>query len=97
MSFIKSENNSYPRSPVGVATTEDFVKEMQQGNNNILVAVRCRPFTNQEIQRDPTPVVHILDEKFLVISPPNSEFNSKKFRLQEKQYTRFTIKRQNFC
>ena len=87
MSLIKSENNSYPRSPVGGATTEDFVKEMQQGNNNILVAVRCRPFTNQEIQRDPTPAVHILDEKFLVISPPNSEFNSKKFRLQEKQYT----------
>jgi len=69
--------------------TEDYVKQLQEGSNNILVAVRSRPLTKKEVEIDETPVVYVVDDKVVVLMDPNE--NSPKAvlrqnRSRQKQY-----------
>ena len=47
--------------------TDQYKVDMKKGNANILVAVRCRPLSIKEKQKQSQKSVKILDEKIVII------------------------------
>lgn len=62
---------------------------MKKGNSNILVAVRCRPLSIKEKQKQSQKSVKILDEKIIIIQDISAAKPEEAFRLarsKEKTY-----------
>ena len=70
-------------------TTDDYKAEMKKGNSNILVAVRCRPLSIKEKQKQSQKSVKILDEKIIILQDISAAKPEEAFRLarsKEKTY-----------
>ena len=85
--------HSHPRSEPGEpqakeADTDEYVSQLQAGQANILVAVRCRPYTKKEKDQDLPSIVQILEDKVVVIQDPVQD-GAEAYRVnrtREKQY-----------
>ena len=47
--------------------TNKYIVDMNKGNANILVAVRVRPLSHKEKQRQSVKSVKVLDEKLVIL------------------------------
>ncbi|OMJ83915.1 hypothetical protein SteCoe_15075 [Stentor coeruleus] len=63
--------------------TNDLISNMNQGESNILVAVRCRPLTKKEKEIDDFNTVQIINGKLVLITEPPGLINK---RQTEKRY-----------
>lgn len=69
---ISSRVPSRPLSEAGEpqakeADTDEYVSQLQAGQANILVAVRCRPYSKKEKEQDQPNIVQILEDKVVVL------------------------------
>ncbi|KAL4449059.1 hypothetical protein ABPG74_021051 [Tetrahymena malaccensis] len=68
----------------------NYIDQLKNGQNNILVAIRCRPLNQREIERSEYEVVRILDERVVVLIDPYYEQNQndvlRKNRNKEMQF-----------
>lgn len=70
------------------ADTDEYVSQLQAGQANILVVVRCRPYTKKEKEQDLPSIVQILEDKVVVIQDPVQD-GAEAYRVnrtREKQY-----------
>jgi len=73
------------------ATIEDRdIANIESPTNNMVVAVRLRPLTTKELEREEFEIVRILDRKVVILMDPLELLNAKgalgKNRSKEKQY-----------
>lgn len=73
--------------------TENHVKNLQNGEANIMVAVRVRPVSKTEQKKELYPIVKVMDEKFITVQDPATAQNDGDFHsnqvsggVKEKQY-----------
>ncbi|KAL4486672.1 hypothetical protein ABPG72_022147 [Tetrahymena utriculariae] len=68
----------------------NYIDQLKNGQNNILVAIRCRPLNQREIERSEYEAVRILDERVVVLIDPYYESNQndvlRKNRNKEMQF-----------
>ncbi|EAR82018.2 kinesin motor catalytic domain protein (macronuclear) [Tetrahymena thermophila SB210] len=68
----------------------NYIDQLKNGQNNILVAIRCRPLNQREIEKSEYEVVRILDERVVVLIDPYYESNQndvlRKNRNKEMQF-----------
>lgn len=70
------------------ADTDEYVSQLQAGQANILVAVRCRPYTKKEKEQDLPSIVQILEDKVVVLQDLATD-GAEAYRVnrtKEKQY-----------
>ena len=69
---------------------KDYVSEMKQGVNKIMVAVRLRPMWKKEVEKSEISIVKILDTNVVILMDPADVMNEEKVlgknRTKEKQY-----------
>ncbi|CAG9319573.1 unnamed protein product [Blepharisma stoltei] len=72
-------------------TEDDHISQMQQGASKILVAVRARPLTKKESAINDKPLVHVLEDKVVILLDPSEDLSVpeeifRQNRSREKQY-----------
>lgn len=90
---LSSRIPSRPRSDAGEphvkeVDTDEYVSQLQAGQANILVAVRCRPYTKKEKEQDLPNIVQVLEDKVVVLLD-QAEDGAEAYRVnrtKEKQY-----------
>lgn len=80
------DKNPEPSEP-----EEDNVAQMQLGASKILVAVRSRPLTKKECQINDKSMVHVLEDKVVILLDPSEDLSVpeeafRQNRSREKQY-----------
>ena len=68
---------------------EEYIKEVKDSTNNIIVAVRVRPLSELEIRKNAKKVIQVLDNNLLVLLDPKIEYlniEGARTRSKEKKY-----------
>lgn len=84
----RSNNNSYPAQSMdgGQANalldidTNEYMVDMGKGNSNILVCVRTRPLSVNELKKQSVKNVRIMDEKIIILKDESGAVPEDGFR-----------------
>ncbi|CAG9312138.1 unnamed protein product [Blepharisma stoltei] len=77
ISFVAVGNTSLETEDQGFET-EELSPQSNYGSSNILVAVRCRPFSTKELQTNNQSIIRVLDANSLIVLTGGSKIRRNK-------------------